>query len=155
MFPKPGPKLPITALQRIAPVTFSGKIESRLQRHPISESDAATMNSIMADKVTRYYGLPFNVSPTVLTSPLEGGGLQFPSFVEMNASHSKGALHRAMNSNNQTIRNIFRIIHANYQCAHHSCHYPLAPEWYHQREGTRGHHKPPSNRLVTWEIARS
>jgi hypothetical protein len=160
-FPRPGGKLPMTALRKIANMTLSPKIESRLQLHPVTLKGAERLSSAISVKIRDYYGMPYATTPSILATQLDNGGFDFPNIPRMNAKWSISALHRQLNSQNRQVRETYAIIHSTFQCGSredhrkvtHTCNPPLV---LHPDDNIPQTKRGASTeRLKTWETARS
>lgn len=153
VFPRPGLTLPMTALRKIAEVVLAGRIQARLQMHPIRPSAATALSTILNAKIKTYFRDLRYAKADVLIAPIASGGLQFPDLGRLNSTHAIASLHRNLNSMNPTIKRAFAIMHSEWQCAPHTrgggdCIPPLTPST------MRGHNtRRNRNNFTTWEIA--
>lgn len=151
-FPRPGKPLPMTVLRKVADTSLGARISARLQLHPLTNAHAAELSRMLNSVVKRYFNDLRPGSTKALVAPIRQGGLQFPDFQNLNAVASVTALHRALNSNNPTIRKAYTIMHGELQCcdrrSHHACRPPLSPD--------NGNRESPTKKspFLTWELTR-
>ncbi|TFY51956.1 hypothetical protein EVJ58_g10282 [Rhodofomes roseus] len=124
-FPILHTRLPLTALRRIYIQCLISRIRPLLSFQPLSPSQSASLDALLASTVHEYFSFPFRFNTNLLTLPVHLHGFDFPSINRLNAGLAVAGLMRDLNHHLPTFRTMARITLADWTCQVNHCCYPL------------------------------
>jgi hypothetical protein len=128
-FPLSAARLPLTVLRRLVSQCVISKIRPHLALQPISDNNAAKLDSLLASKIHQYLHFPFRFHTILFSTPLDLRGLGFPSIARLNASLAVSGLHHDLTHHLPSFRKMASITLSDWSCKLNRCIHPLSPPY--------------------------
>ncbi|GBE78620.1 hypothetical protein SCP_0115090 [Sparassis crispa] len=118
-------RLPITVIRRIFVQCLIARIRPLLSFQPISRTHALDIDHQIAHRVHDYFHFPFHFNSSLLTTPLDQFGFDFPSVSHLNDALAVSGLLRDLNHHVPAFRVMAQITLADWTCLINGCRDPL------------------------------